>query len=131
VPVLLARARVTRALALLERDEIDAAAKQLQELEQDHDLPAAARALCLCGLGEVAARRGELGAAELLFTRVRVIHFDVADVCARATWQLGKTLKARAVGKPESQAAADACFREVLERYGDTRYAALARRELP
>src|SRR5262249_26588921 len=72
-PSIVAQARVARALVPLAKGELDDAAKQLQTLEQEHDLPPAARALCLTGLGELCAKRGEWAAAELWFTRVRVL----------------------------------------------------------
>jgi outer membrane protein assembly factor BamD (BamD/ComL family) len=128
---IVAQARVARTLVLLARGKLDDAQKQFEALAQEHDLPGDARAWCLIGLGEVSARREAWGAAELAFTRVRVLHFDVPEACARATYDLGLAQKARAQGNAAALAAAAARFREVLERYGDTRYAALARREIP
>jgi outer membrane protein assembly factor BamD (BamD/ComL family) len=127
---IVAQARVARAMVPLARGQLDEAAHQLDALDQQHDLPRAARALAWIGLGEVQARRNAWAAAELQYTRVRVLHFDLPEACARATYDLGLALKAQAAGNAAGLAAAAARFREVLVRYGDTRYATLARREL-
>jgi len=127
-------ARVGTGTCLLEANDLAGARAYYEKLARDGTNDPAVQAAAANGLAECSFRDpARLKEAQLGFTRVALTATAIPNERARAVYYLGRCAEAlAAAGKePNGHLRAIECFKEVVARYPDTRWARLAQESLP
>ena len=123
-------AQLSEGESLLANKDYAGARRSFERIAQDSSASPESVALAECGLGEVFLGEGRLPDALQQFARVRIRHFLKREATARATYQLGMVCLALKDKEPNGKRKAREYFTEVVEHYGDTNWADLARAQL-
>jgi TolA-binding protein len=124
------RAQLSQGAALLRNRKFLDARQFFERVAQAPGAPSETVAAALNGVGEVLLEEGKARDALEQFARVRVRYYPVREETARATYFLGRSVLALKDAEPNGRKKAADYFAEVVERYGDTPWAARARAEL-